>query len=217
MTPFGQKEGSISFQKNGIGVYSTQTLSLTWHVAFTPGCSPHTSSNCAQNLQLERKCWFVGIHLPVATELTSQMCLLRAPAEPRDALRGRLPVVPPSHWRRVDALNLLHRAARRWSLRASSQPLKRAHLTAAQRGKRREQFRVSIHKSGERRPDVGWNTRGNHSSGYFKNVNSARAGVSDIFRFPSLIRTFPDAGVSPPSLTLGQLLCKCSRPKMSHL
>lgn len=109
------------------------------------------------------------------------MCLLRAPAEPRDSLRGRLPVVPPSHWRRVDALNLLRRAARRWSFPASSQPRKRGHLTAAQRGTRRERFRVSIHKSGERRPDVVWNTRANHSSGYFKTVNSARARVSDIF------------------------------------
>lgn len=126
---------------------------LTWHVALTRRWAPHASPIWAQDLQLEREIVAEGAQLPVAViaclRWSKCVCVLRGPAEPWDALRGRLPVVPPSHWCRPDALNLLRREARRWSLTHPSQL-----LGCATRMRPCFQSQIWL--------DVEWNTRGNH-------------------------------------------------------
>lgn len=94
----------------------------------------------------------------------------KGPNEPRDAVRGRLPVVPPSHWRSMDALVLRWGKARRRGLTRSSQPLHKGDLTTAHRGSQVKCTYIFIHKSGQT------NLKYNSLSRYIFMMSSIRLG-----------------------------------------
>lgn len=82
--------------------------------------------------------------------------LRRAQSELRDAVRGRLPVVPPSHWRSVGVLHLEPGEARRRSLAPAYGQLQAKHPPAADRGRPIHRTYFHSFKSGQINRSMYW-------------------------------------------------------------
>ncbi len=112
-------------------------------------CSSPLRINCFGPLRNHWAKFWLRSHFQGSSWSGESTCFPeKAPTEPRDAVRGRLPVVPPPHWRSADALVLESGEARRRSLAHASQRLNETNLTTADRGRQINRIHIFIHKSG---------------------------------------------------------------------